>query len=29
MAPPPPPVLPIELTTNLGFDATSPMAWAP
>jgi hypothetical protein len=29
VAPPPPPVYPIEVTTNLGFDATSPMAWAP
>lgn len=29
VAPPPPPVNPIEVTTNLGFDATSPMAWAP
>jgi hypothetical protein len=28
--PPPPPVVikPIQMTTNLGFDATSPMAWA-
>jgi hypothetical protein len=29
VAPPPPHVYPIEVTTNLGFDATSPMAWAP
>jgi WD40 repeat protein len=29
VAPPPPPVNPIEVTTNLGFDATSPIAWAP
>ncbi len=29
-SPPPPPVVikPIQLTTNLGFDASSPMAWA-
>ena len=29
VTPPAPPVNPIEVTTNLGFDATSPMAWAP
>jgi hypothetical protein len=28
-APPPPPVKPIQMTTSLGFDATSPIAWAP
>jgi Tol biopolymer transport system component len=28
-APPLPPVVPIQMTTNLGFDATSPIAWAP
>jgi hypothetical protein len=26
--PPPPVVKPVQITTNLGFDATSPMAWA-
>jgi len=28
-APAPPPVKPIQMTTSLGFDATSPIAWAP
>ena len=28
-ASPPPAVKPIQLTTSLGFDATSPIAWAP
>ncbi|GAC1509097.1 MAG: hypothetical protein NVS1B3_10830 [Candidatus Dormibacteraceae bacterium] len=27
VAPPPPVVKPIQMTTNLGFDATSPLAW--
>jgi hypothetical protein len=27
--PAPPPVKPIQMTTSLGFDATSPIAWAP
>jgi len=28
-APAPPPVKPLQMTTSLGFDATSPIAWAP
>jgi hypothetical protein len=28
-APPPPVIKPIQLTTDLGFDASSPLAWAP
>jgi hypothetical protein len=26
-APTPPVVKPVQITTNLGFDATSPLAW--